>query len=107
MLDRGRLVVEGTTDELKRRVGQDRLTLTVPPADVERAVAILSPADVHGESTLGQLSLSLRNPDHLREVLTVLAVEEVPVTDVRVQAPSLDDVFLALTDRTNTAEVAA
>ena len=107
VLDRGRLLAEGTADELKRRVGQDRLTLTVTPADLERARALLATADATGDARLGQLSLPLRNPDHLREVLTTLAADEVTVTDVRVHAPSLDDVFLSLTGHTDTEEVAA
>jgi ABC-2 type transport system ATP-binding protein len=107
VLDHGRIVVEGTADELKRQVGQERLTLTMPSSEIERALDLLPATDAQTETELGRLTLPLRDPDHLRDVLTILASGGVSVTDVRVQAPSLDDVFLTITDRADTQEIAA
>jgi ABC-2 type transport system ATP-binding protein len=107
VLDRGRLVVEGTPAELKRRVGQERLTLTVEHADLDRALAVLPAAGGDGDGRVGHVTLPLRDPDHLRELLTILASEGVSVSDLRVHAPTLDDVFLALTDRGDAEGIAA
>ncbi len=131
VLDAGHLVVEGTPRELKRRVGQERLTVTVPAVEHARAQQLLDTATGDGPAGDGPASngltgdgraddgpcrdhegrshvhLPLWSPEHLRDVLTLLHVEGVTVLEVHLEAPSLDDVFLSLTGRSTAAEVAA
>ena len=94
VLDGGRLVAEGTAAALKSRVGEDVLVLDVQdPAQADTAAALLG-ATRTGSALHVPTDGSAR---HVRGVLDTLAVHGVHDVRVRVQAPSLDDVFLALT----------
>ncbi|MBB4905155.1 ATP-binding cassette domain-containing protein [Actinophytocola algeriensis] len=101
VLDEGRLVAQGTPDELKRRVPGGHLRLRFPDAvSVQRAgVALrLSTSDEHNDDE----NLALRVPTDgtvtaLREVLDRLDAESVAVDSLTVHTPDLDDVFLSLT----------
>jgi ABC-2 type transport system ATP-binding protein len=97
VLDGGRLVAEGTPDELKRRVPGGHLQLRFADAmSLQRAELALR------ESTSDEADLVLRVPtdgtvDALRGVLARLDAESVPVDSLTVHTPDLDDVFLSLT----------
>jgi len=101
VIDHGRIVTEGTAEELKSRVASAVLEVRTAPQDRERAAAIL--ADVIGEPPTSDLSgTGLRMP--AREgtatlVAAVRALDEAGIQpeDVVLQRPSLDDVFLAVT----------
>ncbi|HSK24069.1 MAG TPA: ATP-binding cassette domain-containing protein [Egicoccus sp.] len=106
VLDGGRLLVEGTAHELKAHVGQELLTVTVTVADIARATALLGPGAAAHDRTPGRLGVPLRGSAHLRDLLARLDADGIEVTDLRVSAPTLDDVFLALTDRSATESAA-
>jgi ABC-2 type transport system ATP-binding protein len=103
LLDDGRIVAEGTPNELKRLVpgGSIRLQLADGPA-LDRAAELLPDADRNDDT------LSLQVPDAdvraLRSVLDRLDSGGVEVAELSVQTPELDDVFLALTGRPGTPE---
>ena len=97
LLDRGRLVAEGTADELKRRIpgGHIRLRLADPGA-LEAAAGLLS------EAVRDDEALALRVPSDgsvrsLRAVLDRLDRAAVEVSELSIHTPDLDDVFLTLT----------
>jgi ABC-2 type transport system ATP-binding protein len=97
VLDEGRLVAQGTPDELKRRVPGGHLRLTFPAIG-----ALHDAARVLGESAPDEETLVLRVPTDgsvaaLRTVLSRLDAEAVPVDQLTVHTPDLDDVFLSLT----------
>ncbi|GAB1510788.1 ATP-binding cassette domain-containing protein [Actinophytocola sp. KF-1] len=97
VLDGGRIVAQGTPDELKRRVPGGHLRLRfADQGALRRASAAL---DV---STPDEENLALRVPtdgsvDALRAVLARLDAQAVPVDHLTVHTPDLDDVFLSLT----------
>ena len=97
VLDRGRLVAEGTAAELKQRIpgGHVRLRFT-DPRGLEAAVRLL------GTATREDDALALRVPGDgslrsLRTLLGTLDDAAVEVDELSVHTPDLDDVFLALT----------
>ncbi|SCG79059.1 ATP-binding cassette domain-containing protein [Micromonospora humi] len=99
VLDRGRVVAEGTPDELKRRIpgGHVRLRFADPQA-LDAAVRVLDRA------TRDTDALALRVPGDgslrsLRALIGRLDDRGVEVDELSVHTPDLDDVFLALTDR--------
>ncbi|HEX6339619.1 MAG TPA: ATP-binding cassette domain-containing protein [Umezawaea sp.] len=96
LLHRGRVAVQGTTDEVKSRVGGHRLTLgfTAEP-DAARAAELLSAQQVDGPLTLGLPSDG--TAAHQHHVLDTLRAAGVPVATVGSHRPTLDDVFLAFT----------
>ncbi|MFF8268095.1 ATP-binding cassette domain-containing protein [Streptomyces sp. NPDC016562] len=107
VLDHGKLVAEGTADELKRRIpgGHVRLRFA-DEAHFDTA------AGVFGVATRDDESLTLRIPSDgsvasLRAVLDVLDTTGVQAESLTVHTPDLDDVFLTLTGRQNTSAAAA
>jgi ABC-2 type transport system ATP-binding protein len=100
VIDHGRVIAEGSPDELKDRVGGERLevTLTDPRAS-ERAIEALAPmADERPVAEDGVV----RVPVHQRTGTIVHAVRRldeagVDVDDLALRRPTLDDVFLTLT----------
>ncbi|MFD6229402.1 ATP-binding cassette domain-containing protein [Streptomyces sp. NPDC060232] len=107
VLDHGKLVAEGTADELKRQTpgGHVRLRFA-DEAHLAAASGIFSIATRDDES------LTLRIPSdgslaNLRAVLDVLDTTGVQAESLTVHTPDLDDVFLTLTGRQNAAATSA
>ena len=107
VLDAGRLVAEGTSEELKRLVpgGSVRLQFG-DPEPLESAARTLGltvadratlALDVPGDGSLGQL----------KDLLARLDDADIEVAGLTVHTPDLDDVFLALTGRPTKEEVPA
>ena len=96
MLDHGRIVAEGTPEELKRRIPGAHIRLRF--AD---AVSLAEAARVLPEGTRHDDELVLRVPNErgIRSLRHVLARpgDDVAVEDVSIHTPDLDDVFFALT----------
>lgn len=101
VIDQGRIVTEGTADELKERVASAVLEIRPAPEDQERTRAIL--AEVVGEvPTTDPSGTVLRMPARDGTATLVAAVRAldgagIAPEDVTLQRPSLDDVFLAVT----------
>jgi ABC-2 type transport system ATP-binding protein len=99
VLNGGRIVAEGTADELKRRIPGGHVELRF--ADVRHLEAA---ARAVTRATSDAETLSLRVPDDgspeaLRGLLNHLDDHAVRIDSVSVHTPDLDDVFLALTDK--------
>ncbi|MFS7878302.1 ATP-binding cassette domain-containing protein [Streptomyces asiaticus] len=102
IIDHGRVIATGTPDELKSTIG-DRLDVTVedpsglrPAATVLNALAGTDPS-VEGA---GQLSVALPGGGfRLADIVRELDRAGVAAADVRLRRPTLDEVFLRLTDR--------
>jgi daunorubicin resistance ABC transporter ATP-binding subunit len=102
VIDHGRLVGEGTGDQLKSQVGAAMVELSVPDADRHRAVACLAgagadPGGGDGGAIVVPAPLGARSLD---EVLRQLAAAEVTPDTIGLRKPTLDEVFLALTRAT-------
>ncbi|MQA10014.1 MAG: ATP-binding cassette domain-containing protein [Pseudonocardiaceae bacterium] len=102
VIDKGKVIAEGSADELKAQVGGERLELVVADAsELPTALRVLSDvgsgqpsADEH---TRRVEVLVDAGPKALIEALRRLDAESVSVTDVGLHRPTLDDVFLSLT----------
>ncbi|MBA9004219.1 ATP-binding cassette domain-containing protein [Thermomonospora cellulosilytica] len=99
LLDHGRLIAEGTPQELKRLVpgGHIRLTFADPDA-LRSAMAAL------GTGSLDEDALTLRIPSDggvrsMRDLFARLDHLSIEVEAMSVHTPDLDDVFLTLTGR--------
>jgi len=97
IVDAGRVVVEGTPDELKRGLSGDTLQVTLAQAATPPAVAAL--AGVRGLSGVTAEGAALRAraagaADAVPAVLAALAGAGADVASVTVGRPSLDDVYL-------------
>ncbi len=101
VIDRGRVVAEGTALELKASVGQASLVLRLQPgsdldaarATVRRvldATAIVSPE-------AARLTVPMSDPDRVTDLLVAFREEGLHLSEFSVQQPTLDEVFLTLT----------
>jgi ABC-2 type transport system ATP-binding protein len=99
VLDQGRLVAEGTPDELKRRVPGGRVRLHFrEPVAMSEAARILGRESNDAEALILDVPTD-GTPHSLRVLLDRLDEKALHVETVTVQTPDLDDVFFALTRR--------
>ncbi|MFC0067632.1 ATP-binding cassette domain-containing protein [Umezawaea endophytica] len=102
VIDHGRVIAEGTSDQLKAQVGGERLELTVASArDVAATRAALGPLAI-AEISVDERSHHVVVPvsggaDLLVEAVRLLDADAVKVLDIGLRRPTLDDVFLTLT----------
>ena len=102
VVDRGRIIAEGTPLQLKQQAGRASLVVTVSHADdLETARGLLaeSGAEVHVDVGARQLTASAEGIADLTRVAGWLHRHDVDVDDIGLSRPSLDDVFLSLTGR--------
>jgi ABC-2 type transport system ATP-binding protein len=107
VLDHGRLVAEGTPDELKRLVPGSHVRLRFPDD-----VTLDTAARVLNGSTADDAALTLRVPSDgsvksVRALLGRLDEYSIDVAEFSVHTPDLDDVFLALTGHPSTEAIAS
>jgi ABC-2 type transport system ATP-binding protein len=102
VIDHGRVIAEGTSDELKDQVGGESLEVTLESAgDAERAIAALAAVAARPPELEGAV---LRVPVAERRGTIAAAVQRlneagVGIDDISMRRPTLDDVFLQLTGR--------
>jgi ABC-2 type transport system ATP-binding protein len=101
VIDRGRVIATGTSDELKDRVGGERLEVRVAEADMAPGAAEAlkplcgnEPPSIEG--TLVKLPISNRG-GLIVDAVRRLDEAGVGVEDLGLRRPTLDDVFLTLT----------
>ncbi len=108
VIDHGRVIAKGTADELKAQVGGERIEFTVAHGgDLDAAVQAMHPYSV------SELQV---NVDHrhvvvpvthgaqlLAKVVRDLDTAQIPLDDLALRRPTLDDVFLTLTGHTATS----
>ncbi|WP_030275366.1 ATP-binding cassette domain-containing protein [Streptomyces sp. NRRL B-24484] len=97
VLDGGRIVAEGTADELKARIPGSHVRLRfTDPAEHARASAAL-PGAARDDEGLALRVAGDGGIDALRTLLDRLDAAGIRTADLSVHTPDLDDVFLALT----------
>ena len=101
VIDRGRVIARGTSDQLKTQVGGERLELIVAEGDIARAREI---ADRVGGTTstvdagLRKISTPVTTGgEALVGLLRELDSAKIHPLDIALKRPSLDDVFMSLT----------
>jgi ABC-2 type transport system ATP-binding protein len=97
VLDHGRIVAEGTADELKRRIPGGHVRLQFPKPDALRAAADLLDAASADEERIELQVPSDASVASLRRLLEQLDAADIEVTNLSIHTPDLDDVFFAVT----------
>jgi oleandomycin transport system ATP-binding protein len=103
VLDQGRVIARGTSDELKRQIGGQVLELR--PADPAQlgaaadALASLGGGSPAVDPDTGLVGVSVDDASLVAAVVRRLDDAGVPIADLALRGPSLDDVFLSLTGR--------
>jgi ABC-2 type transport system ATP-binding protein len=100
VIDHGRVIAEGTSDELKAQVGGDRLEVRLDDGHRdEEAIAVLVPiAEERPFCENGLLRVPLRQRrGAIADAVRRLDEAGIGIEDIAVRRPTLDDVFLKLT----------
>jgi ABC-2 type transport system ATP-binding protein len=102
VIDHGQAIAQGTADQLKSRVGGERIELVVEtPADLSRAQAVLASlgsGDLQTEAQARRITAPVTGgAEALDSALRRLRSAGVAIVEIGLRRPTLDDVFLALT----------
>jgi len=101
VIDRGKVVAEGTADDLKGLVGTASLQLRLADAaQTEAALATIeqvlgTKATVTPESA--RVTAPMADPDRVTDLLIALRAQGIRLTEVSAEKPTLDEVFLTIT----------
>ncbi|MEI2731851.1 MAG: ATP-binding cassette domain-containing protein [Dermatophilaceae bacterium] len=103
VLDDGQIIAQGPPSTLKRLVGGDQLCIRLANSqDASRALTLLRTSGPANATFAGPLDLVVETSAGLHEVATaaaVLARAGIPAEEFGLRRPTLDDVFIHLTDR--------
>ena len=98
IIDRGRIIAEGTPAELKRSIGADVVTVRVDNVTVAASTIAALPGvdsvEVRGDEIL---AATADGPATVSPIAVALAGDGVRVRSLTLREPTLDDVFLTLT----------
>lgn len=101
VIDRGRVVAEGTADELKTSIGHSSLQLKIGnPQHLEMArqtVERVLNVRANVSSDTGQITAPMADADRVTDLLIALREANIQLAELSVQKPTLDEVFLAIT----------
>lgn len=101
VIDHGKVVAEGTVNELKGSIGTSSLHLSIQNEQnmqearliVERVLNVQSAVSAEG----GKITAPMADVDKVTDLLMTLKTAGIPLAELSVQKPTLDEVFLAIT----------
>lgn len=101
IIDQGRIVAQGTPEELKRRISGDLITIEIPERIEDAKTALAGVPDVRDVASADHtLRLTVEHGDQvLMTVMRALDAAKINVASIRLARPTLDDVFLTVTGR--------
>ncbi|NYF98379.1 ATP-binding cassette domain-containing protein [Janibacter cremeus] len=102
VIDQGEIIAQGSADQLKAKVGGERLTVTVADADrIGDAITVLTPVGI-ADADVDEHTRTITIPidtgtNALVDAVGRLGREGITVQDIGIRRPTLDDAFLSLT----------
>lgn len=101
VIDHGRVVAEGTANDLKESVGTSSLHLSIQNTQdiqdarilVERVLKVQSAVSAEG----GKIMAPMADADRVADLLIAIREAGIQLAELSVQKPSLDEVFLTIT----------
>ena len=103
IIDRGKVVQQGTANQLKASLGRDGVEVHVAPADQEKAIELMKTL-TKSQPKIDEMTRSIsvraaKGTDTLLKVVAAFGDAKIKIRDISVHRPSLDDVFLAVTGK--------
>lgn len=102
VIDGGKIIAQGTPEELKSRISCDQVTFTVDPAQTAAAARLAAAVSQATELVTDTGTIRMRVPrgaTAMPALLRELDHQGVTALSIEVHRPTLDDVFLTLTGR--------
>ncbi|MCA9349247.1 ATP-binding cassette domain-containing protein [Candidatus Saccharibacteria bacterium] len=103
VIDHGKMIVQGSSTELKNSLGQDVIELKVAERNLKKAAELLTTEmkrDVDTDTLTRELRLkSKHGADDIVMVAGLLKKYKIKAEELSLHRPSLDDVFLAVTGK--------
>lgn len=101
VIDNGVVIAEGSADELKSKIGNDRLELSfADQKTLQRAAKVLGKAVVDTDEKEQSVTVVIKDTNSdVRDTLDALAQEKIKIASMAIHKPTLDDVFLSLTGK--------
>lgn len=103
VINNGKIIAEGTSDQLKQRIGSERLEIVVETgSNFEKAKKVIEDdSSLRSDDKMRILSLVTKGGvNQLKQVLSRLDEANIEVENISFRSPTLDDVFLTLTGHT-------
>ncbi len=106
VIDHGKVIAQGTPDELKAKVGAERLEITLQnPQHLVAAQKILKGERFEADGKRNTVSVTAKGGvQKLKEVLDRFEQAQIPIDSISLHKPTLDDVFLTLTGHATSSE---
>ena len=104
VIDQGIVIAEGTSSELKKKIGNDRLEISFfdkPTMESARKVLGEIVSDSDDETMTISTIIHDSNKD-VRKVLDTLSTSKIKIDSINIHKPTLDDVFLSITGKSKT-----
>ena len=101
VLHNGKIIAEGTSEELKSRVGKERLELGfASPIEFDQAIALFPEEGIQKDLYKKTINFATSGDvAEIRRILELLAVNKIRIDTLSLNKPTLDDVFINLTGR--------
>lgn len=99
VIDGGKVIAEGTSDELKKNVGSDRLELVVKEeGDIPKIIQLLPSRNIQQNPKQKIVSIAVdEGVNEISEILAQLKSNNIAIETLSLHKPTLDDVFMQLT----------
>ena len=102
VIDHGRVIAEGTADQLKANMAADFIDITIAnPQQTGQASQLLQPLSdesPHIDEQRGHVSIAVESgAQSIAEVVRLLDAQSVSIAELNLRRPSLNDVFLSIT----------
>jgi ABC-2 type transport system ATP-binding protein len=100
VIDGGKVIAQGTADELKQKVGKERLELVFKNTEnFSRAAELVSGEAFQKNEEDLSISIAIDSVKDVKKVLDLLENSRIEVESLEIHKPTLDDVFLQFTGR--------
>ena len=102
VIDHGRVIEEGSPNDLKARVGGERVEVTTTTREgaqeAAQALQAIADGEVQADPQTATITVPVRGGSRsLMDAVRLLDASHVDVADIALRRPTLDDVFLSLT----------
>ena len=102
IIDKGKLLVSGTADEIKRTNGNEDLVDIEVASEIQQTFISFLNTELVSKMTISSNRLSFRIKDPLAALANILSVvkeQNIKVDNLQLRKSSLEDIFISLTGR--------